>query len=155
MLFFFCTYPSNNPPDSAKEAKLLGDNAVVFAEPGLFFQTFNLVALKSFIKDKPETVKKVLRALIQAEEFTKKNPDEAKKIISKYMGISETEMAAVWSDVTLRVSLDQHLLLNLEDEARWAIKNKLTDKTKVPNYLNLIYLNGLEAVKPKAIAIIR
>jgi hypothetical protein len=23
MLFFFCTYPSNNPPDSAKEAKVV------------------------------------------------------------------------------------------------------------------------------------
>ncbi len=142
-------------PSISEANKLLGDKAVVFAEPGLYFQTFNLAALKSFIKDKPETIKRVLRALIEAEEFTKKYPDKAKKIISKYMGISETEMAAVWSDVTLQISLDQPLLLTLEDEARWAIKSGFTDKKEVPNYLNFIYLDGLEAVKPKAVTIIR
>lgn len=142
-------------PSISEAKKLLGDKAVVFADPGFYHQTFYLVALKGFIKDKPETIKRVLRALIQAEEFTKKNPDKAKKIISKYMGISETVMAVVWSDVTLHASLDQALLLTLDDEARWAIKSGFTDKTKVPNYLDFIYFDGLNAVKPEAVKIIR
>jgi NitT/TauT family transport system substrate-binding protein len=142
-------------PSISEAKKLLGANAVVFAEPGLYFQTFDLVALKSFIKAKPETVKRVLRALIGAEEFTNTYSDKAKTIISQYMGIKEPEMAAVWSDVTLQVSLDQSLLLNFEDEARWAIKSGLTDKKEVPNYLKFIYLDGLEAVKPKAVTIVR
>lgn len=142
-------------PSISEAKKLLGDKAVVFADPGLCLQTFNMVALKGLIKDKPETIKRVLRALIQAEEFSKKYPDKAKKIISRYMEISETEMAVVWSDVAFRVSLDQGLLLSLEDEARWVINNKLTDKTKVPNYLDFIYFDGLKAVKPEAVTIIR
>ena len=34
-------------------------------------------------------------------------------------------------------------------------KNRLTRKTKVPNYLNFIYIDGLKAVKPEAVTIIR
>lgn len=142
-------------PSISEAKKILGDKAVVFTQIGLNHQTFNLVALKGFIKDKPETIKRVLRALVQAEEFSKKYPDKARKIISRYMGISETEMAVVWSDVTLRVSLDQGLLLSLEDEARWVINSKLTEKTKAPNYLDFIYFDGLDAVKSEAVTIIR
>jgi len=97
----------------------------------------------------------VLRALIRAEEFAKKHPDKARKIISKSMGISETEVAKLWQDIDLRVSIDQSLLISLEDEARWAIKNKFTDKTEVSNYLGFIYQDGLKAVKPEAVTIIR
>ena len=32
--------------------------------------------------------------------------------------------------------LDQSLLLAMEDEARWLIDNRLTDQTKVPDYLD-------------------
>ncbi len=43
----------------------------------------------------------------------------------------------------------------MDDEARWSIANNLTDKTVVPNYLDYIYLDGLEALKPEAVTIIR
>ena len=93
--------------------------------------------------------------MIRAEEFTKKYLDKAKKIILNYMGISETEMAALWPDIRLRVSLDQSLLITMEDEARWAIESGFTDKKTVPNYLNYIYFDTLEEVKPEAMTIIR
>ena len=53
------------------------------------------------------------------------------------------------------VSLEQQLLLTLEDEARWTISEGLADKKEVPNYLDFIYLEGLEAVKPEAVTILR
>jgi NitT/TauT family transport system substrate-binding protein len=52
------------------------------------------------------------------------------------------------------LSLDQSLLINTEDEARWAIKNNLIDKTEIPNYLDYIYIDALEEVKPEAVGII-
>jgi len=51
--------------------------------------------------------------------------------------------------------LDQTMLISLEDIARWAIKEGLTGKNEVPNYLNFIYINTLEAIKPIAVTIIR
>lgn len=38
------------------------------------------------------------RALIQAEEFTKKYPDQAIRIVSKTLEVSEPEIADLWSD---------------------------------------------------------
>jgi NitT/TauT family transport system substrate-binding protein len=46
-------------------------------------------------------------------------------------------------------------LIAFEDQARWRIDNNLTDATRVPNYLDYIYLDALEKVKPEAIGIIR
>jgi NitT/TauT family transport system substrate-binding protein len=47
------------------------------------------------------------------------------------------------------------MLITFEDQARWRIKQGLTDATEVPNYLDYIYLDALEEVKPEAIGIIR
>ena len=60
-----------------------------------------------------------------------------------------------WKEGKFTLFLDQALIVSLEDQARWAIKNELTDATGVPNYLNYIYLDTLEAVKPKSMNIIR
>ncbi|MCL5062441.1 MAG: NrtA/SsuA/CpmA family ABC transporter substrate-binding protein [Nitrospirae bacterium] len=142
-------------PYVQQSMRLLEDNAVVFAEPGMSLKTSNLVVLNKFIKDKPGAIERILRALIKAERFVKNQPAEAIKIVSRKLGISESELAAIWPEFNLRVSLEQSLLVTMEDQARWAIKNKLTDKTEVPNYLNFIYQDGLKAVKPEAVTIIR
>jgi NitT/TauT family transport system substrate-binding protein len=39
----------------------------------------------------------------------------------------------------------------LEDESQWAAKGGLTNKMKIPNFLNFIYSDGLESVKPDAV----
>lgn len=141
-------------PYVSQAAKLMGGNAIVFTEPGLYVKTLNVVALDNFIKEKPEAIRKLLRALMRAEEFTMKEPNQALKIVANRLKLGESEMAALRPDLDLRVSLDQRLLLSLEDQARWAIKNKLTDRTATPNYLNFIYLDGLNAVRPERVKII-
>ncbi|MEE8433112.1 MAG: hypothetical protein V3S16_17830, partial [Candidatus Desulfatibia sp.] len=60
-----------------------------------------------------------------------------------------------WQEGEFALFLDQALIVGIEDQARWAIKNELTDATKAPNYLNYIYLDALEAVKPNSMTIIR
>jgi NitT/TauT family transport system substrate-binding protein len=51
--------------------------------------------------------------------------------------------------------LDQSILWCLEDEARWAIKNKLVEAAEVPNYLDYVYFKALEEIDPEAVTIIR
>ena len=52
------------------------------------------------------------------------------------------------------MSLDQSLILALEDESRWAIKRGLVREMNIPNYLDFIYLDGLTSVKPEAVRIL-
>ncbi|MBI3585194.1 MAG: ABC transporter substrate-binding protein [Nitrospinae bacterium] len=146
---------STREPIISQAKRLLGDNALVFEEPGFFTATANLTALNNFIKDKPGVIKRILKGLIEAEGFIRSHPDQAIKIVADKMKVSESEAARFWQEHNLRVSLSQSLILVLEDEARWIIGSRLTDKKVIPNYLNFIYLDGLDAVKPDAVTIIR
>lgn len=145
---------SMREPFISNAKTLLEENAVVFAEPGLYIKTFNLIALKNFVKNQPRVVTKVLRALMRSEEFARKNPVDAARIVADALGVAEPEMEALWYEINVEISLSQSLLLSLEDEARWAIGSGLTDRPEVPNYLNFIYLDGLEKLRPESITLI-
>ncbi len=135
--------------------KKLDDRGVTFYDEDIYSQTFNLVATQEFISKNPETVKKLLRALVKAEEFVRKNPAEAQKIVSASRKIDIDLIGEIWDGNNFSVSLDQSLVLALEDESRWAIQGGLTKETKVPNYLDYIYIDGLSSVKPEAVRILR
>ena len=114
-----------------------------------------LVSSKDFTTSHPKTVKKLLKAVIKAEEYLKKNPTEGKAIIMNRLHLDQAYFNQIWPKNKFGVSLDQELLIAMEDQARWRIENKLTDKAKVPNYLDFIYLDGLKNVKPEAVSIIK
>jgi len=135
--------------------KKLGNRGIMFYDEDIYTWTFNVVATQEFIRNNPGKVKKLLRALIRAEEFVKQSQDEAQKIVADFSGMDMALVRNICANTTFGVSLDQSLLLALEDESRWAIENGLTQETKVPNYLDFIYLDGLASVKPKAVRIMR
>jgi NitT/TauT family transport system substrate-binding protein len=132
----------------------LGDNAVVFEEPGLYFKTCNLVASAQFADKNPTIVDGVLRALIQAESFARDNPMEAIRIVAAELEVDEVDLRAVWPELDFRVSLDQALLGYLEDEARWMIENAMTEKSEIPNYLQLMDWKRLKTLKPEVVTVI-
>jgi len=135
--------------------KKLGNRGITFYDKDIYSWTFNIVATQEFIRKNPEKVKKLLRALIKAEEFVKQNPDVAQKIVAGFSGVDLAIVRDIWADASFSVSLDQSLLLALEDESRWAIKGGRTTGTNIPNYLDFIYLDGLASVNPKAVRILR
>ena len=42
----------------------------------------------------------------------------------------------------------------MQDESQWLIQNNLTTATAIPNFLNYVYVNGLESVNPDAVNIV-
>jgi hypothetical protein len=40
----------------------------------------------------------------------------------------------------------------MEDEGRWAIRNKLAGAEKIPDYSTFLYLEGLRKIKPEAVS---
>jgi NitT/TauT family transport system substrate-binding protein len=53
------------------------------------------------------------------------------------------------------MTLDNAMITALEDEARWAIQNRLVDARTIPNYLDFYYLDAMKSVKPGAISIVK
>lgn len=76
------------------------------------------------------------------------------RIIARETGLTMGQMRRGWAETTYKVGIDQDLLTLMEAEAQWMIRNHFTITREMPNYLDVFYLKGLEAVKPEAIAII-
>jgi len=114
-----------------------------------------LVGRNEWIRQHPELVKRVLKSLVQAEEYAVRHPEEAKAILQARYNYDAAYVAKVWPDFQFSLFLEQALILALEDEARWMIKNNLTTEKAVPDFLDHINEDGLKAVKPEAVNIIR
>ena len=142
-----CTW--NYPLTQIK--RQLGSNGVMFYDPEIYTETFNFAAQQDFILKNPDTVKRFLRALIKAENFVAQYPGEAQSIMSAATKTDLELIRDVWNAFNYRVILDDKLRITLEDESRWAMKNKLTDQSVMPDFRKYIYLDGLRAVKPEAV----
>lgn len=132
----------------------LGSNASVFLSGGIYDTTLNLVATQSYIAGHTDTLNKVLRALIRGAQFCREASAEAQKLVIEGMKPDTVDIKEVWPSYRFNVTLDQSLILALEDETRWALRNKLTTRTDVPNYLNHFHLQALQEVAPTAVTVI-
>lgn len=135
-------------------ARELGNQVIVWPAQGdqkIFALSYST---DTFIANHPQVILRYLRSLIQAEHYVQAYPLEAQQLIAKKLGYDNTYMQHMWKNFTFTNGLDQELLLSMEAQARWAITSGITDKQTVPNYLNFISFDGLEASKPEAITII-
>lgn len=135
--------------------KKLGSNGVTFFGETLYTETFCVAAPQEYAGKNPETLKKVLRALIKAETFVKQHPEESRRLVTEFTKTDKAIIEDTWDVFTFEVALDQGLLVNFEDQTRWVIKNRLATRTDMPNYLDFIYDNALRSVKPEAVRIVR
>lgn len=142
-------------PNASKTKELLQNKAATFLNQKIYRKTFNLTVRKDFAQNHPDTIVRFLKAIDKANKFIEGNKEESQTLVAERLKLDKKELTAIWDENSKTLSLDQSLLLTMEDEARWAIANKLTDKTVVPNYLNYIYFDALEKVKPEAVTIIR
>ncbi len=133
----------------------LGDNAIVWSAHGGQDVYWVIFSKDEFAQQYPEKIKRLLKALVQAEEFVKHDNLEAKEIIARRVNLDLPYIESVWSDFHFVVDLTQSMIIAMEDQARWKMENNLTDATEVPNYLDYIYFDALEEIKPEAITIIR
>lgn len=133
----------------------LPGQTIVLPPSALFRETFNLVVMKAWAGQHPETLKKIIRAVDKAITFVHQNKQETIGILVINTKFSKEMLEAIWDDYAYQMNLDNSMLVGLENEARWAIQNKLVDARTVPNYLDYYYLDAMKAVKPESVSIIK
>ncbi len=116
---------------------------------------FVLLAKRDWIESNPAAAERFIKSLLEAEEYIRDNSEKAKEFVKDRFDYEADYIEYSWPRQEFAVILEQAMLITFEDQARWRIENNLTNKTTVPNYLDFIYFDGLEAVKPKAISVIR
>lgn len=135
--------------------KRLGDTAVSWPAQSELAFYYLLIGRDGWVTEHPKTVKLFLKAMVQAEEFTRTNPREAQQFVAQRFGYDMPFVQAIWKKNEFTVELPQQLLPLMEEGARWRIKNGLTDKKEAPLYLDFVYTEGLNQVKPGAVTIIK
>jgi NitT/TauT family transport system substrate-binding protein len=133
----------------------LGTNAVFW--PLQSSQPLFALAISSddWITQHPDLTGRFLKSLAQAEEYIHAHPAESRAILQNELNLDPGYMDTVWQQNRFSLTLDQSLVLAMEDEARWMIANNLTNATAVPDFRQYIYTDGMESVRPGSVNIIR
>ena len=113
-----------------------------------------LVSREDVIKNRRMGLEKLFRALAQAAKFIEAQPAAAKAIIAQWTQIPLAEMQTGKYPIRYELVLDQGLLLAMEDQARWLMQNKLTEPTRLPDFLDYFSVDPLAKVDPKAVRLI-
>jgi len=140
-------------PMVGKIKERLGADAVSW--PGQSRQAYYLLLMTrdSFVSKRPGTSERLLRALIEAEDYAATHVREAQDIVAKRLEHDSPAIQALWPRCDFRVRLDQDLLLLMEEEARWVLRHKRLQK-EMPNYLDVVHRDALRRIKPEAVSII-
>ena len=112
-----------------------------------------LTTREELVESRPGAIDSFLRGLLETEAFLKNHEREAQDILKRTLNIDQEVVTSTWSKTRFRVRLDQELLTLMEDEGRWAIRNKLTNAEKIPDYSIFLYLEGLKKIKPEAVGV--
>lgn len=141
-------------PIVAEAQAALGENAAVFTETNAYTLNFLLGGRRDFLQGHPRAMEKLLRALLQAEEFNRAQPEAALTLVAKRLNIEVETLRPVWKEFNFRVDLRQSQLIALEAQARWAMARGHVAAGPVPNLLPHFYLDALLAVRPERVSVL-
>jgi len=136
----------------------LANSILEFYGPQVYLETYNLVAKNEYIKNNKEVLLSFLQSILQANNFLANNTLEAKKAAAdKFYNGNILSVDQVWEDYAFGLSLNQSLLLSLENEARWWVNSRGGEKniSPIPNFLNFIYKDFLIKLDSPNVTIIR
>ena len=131
----------------------LGNKGIIFFGESIYTEIFSVVAGQEYVDKNPVITQKVLRALIKAEAFVQQYPKESRRLVAEFIKTDRVILDEIWDIFTCQVMLDQAILYDFEEQARWVIKHRLASRRDMPNFLDFIYADGLQAVKPEAVRI--
>ncbi len=138
----------------AEAQQILGDRTVVLEAPGLCRNYAMILATVGLLERRAGIAGKFLRALARAEEFIEQNPVESGTIAQEYLKVSPATITKLLGFYHYRLSLDQAMLMGLEETARWTLQQNGAHQPLAPNFLHhLIDAKPLRAVRPAAITI--
>ncbi len=142
-------------PYSYEALRLLGDHGIMLRDENMYRYNFVVVARQAHLRDHPTSVSKLLSALMAAEAFVRDHRAEAQEIVRISTGMEPAHLRDTWADATLSVTLDQSLLLALEDGSRWAMKTGLVPARQIPDFREFVYVEGLRSVRPEAVRLVK
>jgi len=132
----------------------LGAKAVSFTAPAAYTVTHVVIGRNDYWQAHGGTARKLVRALLKAEQFNRSEPEQALAIVAQRLNLDATALRHSWEDLGFRVNLLQSQLVTLEDEARWAMERGQVRAGPVPNFLSHLYLDALLKEQPDRVTVV-
>ena len=132
----------------------LGDEGITFKDDSLYSELYILNAKKDWVENNPETVEKLLKALVKAGDYIEENPEESKQILIKYSKLDKETVDGIWNNFVYKPALNDLLPTYLNEEAKWAIETgKVESTTNIPDFDEYIYEEPLKKINPESVKI--
>lgn len=141
------------PPFAPETKRSLGANEISWSvqhEQDFFYL---LITKRSFVEKRPEAASRVLRALVDAERFVAREPQESRRILKDRLMLGPGDVGALWPPGRFRVLLPQSLLILMEDEARLVMRAR-GDCGPMPDFFSRIDLAPMKSVHPLGVGVI-
>lgn len=136
------------------EGKLkLHVNALVLEEPGLLTVNSYLLAKKEFADQKPDTVKRMLRALLSAEKLIATKPADAAAKLAAAANIPPEEAAAIIAKRKHAVVLSSQQIGALKLNSDWMMANGMLEKKPSTDFRRLVDERFLKELNPAAVTL--
>jgi NitT/TauT family transport system substrate-binding protein len=116
------------------------DKFHIIRSEGLYNTYSSIITLQSTIDSKPDLLVKALKALIEADDTIRKDPDAAAALTAERIKLDPTIAKSFWKRTNFKLALDKPSLVALmEEQAKWAIDNKLVrPDAKIPDFNNVV-----------------
>lgn len=141
-------------PFVSQAEHLLGDRAVKFQAPGVYFRTEYALTRSHWIEQHPGASDRIVRALVKAQSFAVSSPEAACGVLARSLDTPVERIAEIWPEYRFAVTLEQASLAALEDEARWAIKYGLVEHEAMPDFFEMMHWEALDRVRPRSVTVI-
>ncbi|MCG8337672.1 MAG: NrtA/SsuA/CpmA family ABC transporter substrate-binding protein [Proteobacteria bacterium] len=142
-------------PYAYNAKQLLSKNVVQIPTSKAYRMAINMAVMNDYAAKHPDILKKVIRALSKTIDYIQAHPEDAQTIMAENQQIKQVLVNEFWRGLNFEISLDQLLLLTMENEANWIKKKRGIRDEKIPNFLDFIHYRDLEAVRPDAVTIVR
>ena len=130
------------------------DKLTLFVSPTPFRKDFYFAVGREYALNNSEHLKRFLATVVEAEEYIKNNQTESQAIVSQRLKVDPEIVKKIWDSFIFEITLDQSILVSLEDEAIWAMRLMNHSEESLPNYLDYIDIAPLLSIKPHGVQII-
>jgi ABC-type nitrate/sulfonate/bicarbonate transport system substrate-binding protein len=145
-------------PHLSRLQQALGSGGITFVPKDFYAETFNLVLRAERDIHGDEALRRLLRALSMAENFAREQPAQALSIVAKASGLPDTAPLQAQGDaapLTFELTLQQSLLLAVENEIEWLIRRRMVQPAPSIDVLSAFDPEPLRAIKPAAVGIVK
>lgn len=138
------------PPSTIKAQEDLGANAAVLERPGLYTVTWSFVTRAAGRDEGGDRLARFLTAIDRANDFIEANPEEAQSITAEGADMPLAIVRGAWHDHQFTLTLDQTLILTLQDVASWM----QGAEDAMPSFLPYVDTAPLKSIRPEGVTIV-